>query len=100
MPQIAPHSTAKAVAWDRGIGSNRGCEGIKKVVEGVVKYQLKGASNYHGIRALKINKCQKLLRETNTHFLGKLSGSSSKHPANMGRIRLTPQGDSGILFTT
>ena len=51
---------------------------IKKVVEGVVKYQLEGASNYHGIRALTINKCQKLLRETNTHFLGKLSGSSSK----------------------
>ena len=51
---------------------------IKKVVEGVVKYQLEGASNYHGIRALTINKCQKLLREVNTHFLGKLSGSSSK----------------------
>ena len=51
---------------------------IKTVVEGVVKYQLKGASNYHGIRALTINKWQKLLREVNTHFLGKLSGSSSK----------------------
>ena len=30
---------------------------IKKVVEGVVKYQLEGASDYHGIRALTINKC-------------------------------------------
>ena len=30
---------------------------IKKVVEGVVKYQLEGLSNYHGIRTLTINKC-------------------------------------------
>ena len=35
MPQINPHSTAKAVARDRGIGSNRGCEGVWKMVEDV-----------------------------------------------------------------
>ena len=81
---------------------------IKKVVEGVVKYQLKGASNYHGIRALTINKCQKLLRETNTHFLGKLSGSSSKkqtyktdaatlHNAWSHKLRMTKQKEGRSL---
>ena len=49
---------------------------ITKVVEGIVKYQLGNGSKYHGIRAATLNKCRKLLKETNAHFLGKLSGSS------------------------
>ena len=81
---------------------------IKKVVEGVVEYQLEGASKYHGIRAATINKCQKLLKETNTHFLGKLSGSSSKkqtyktdaatlHNAWSHKLRMTKQKEGRSL---
>ena len=62
---------------------------IKNVVEGVVEYQLKGAKYYHRIRALTVNKCQHLLREVNTHFLGKLSGSSNKKQHTVEDIEIT-----------
>ena len=62
---------------DHYIFENSSDKLLKKVVEGVVKYQLKGKTSYKGIRSGTIKRCQHLLEEANTQFLGKLSGSSS-----------------------
>ena len=51
---------------------------LKKVVERVVKHQMKGKTSSRGVRSGTIKRCQHLLKGANTHFLGKLSGSSSK----------------------